>query len=978
MKIENLIESFHSTHATLKKFGYRGGGKDGEWSGWISDFGRGKNKIMLHKDGEEWVNHSPDNPSDVLASGRGQESLIKYLNKFHHVSEKKDDEKKPSEKKTVKEEILNELKLRPFSDYENWKKEAEARGLRIHIAGKDDWQSSDKDDQTPYLYIARDKMGNRHGKFNQSQKSGHLREDLYMQTQALQEDYKSGKKVFAHLDDTPDNHRHRMIHSLTAYDSTQQQRAAANPRAYHNPHALSHYMKAADEAYQSMKAGMAPADAINKHFVGYVADRLHKHLGTGGTSIDSQRRKMFGEDYELSAETHAKHDPTTSWTQKTLNVKAVSRRHALDKGIDLLQKQYPDNTHHEVKIVGTNDPRITGTERKLPERMERKIKALKEALELSEAKKEKPKSTCPNCGATRSEMYKTCLACLKPVNESVDEYGEISPFTVDKKKEDQKARLRKMLQSLYKKKRRSIRDEVADAIGLKKYKHPDGGYRYEEIEDDLDNALVTEADKPLIHAIEHGDHVTIVDRFGQKRSGKAVMRSSHGGWVLNMGGRHGTPGLADDSNIVHVRKVRRTQEKDFAHKLLGNVREEGQLEEGKANFHSLHHDFQDQGFDYQGTKNGFRYYEKKGKAQGESSMIRHKFPTLNGNHSFEHIDSLGKTIWKSPSASDTEIKQHLKSIKSINEDNLGHDEHHDLINHENPGALRSGLRRLHQIPFRAGVRSTSQLGDFTKARNNLASALVQKRKELGAKGVRDYVKSLATRRSALKEEENLNEETEMKKGSELHPEDQKHVLNSYVHRYTKEHKPNWANKLRPDGTKHMPQFHSDSDWLNNTKFRVHKKSGRLDHRAKSCESNPTWPHGQNQLKEDHFEKGAEVEVPHKGKMVKGKIVRSDKGDMQSDPFYVVDVGEYASIKVPHHKVRMVSEEREHCDDCGRKTGFTQQDPIFAVDYSDGTKGRLCKDCRSKSGKDLKIFDKNHHYWDDEKRRQEMRRKGWIR
>jgi hypothetical protein len=56
----------------------------------------------------------------------------------------------------------------------------------------------------------------------------------------------------------------------------------------------------------------------------------------------------------------------------------------------------------------------------------------------------------------------------------------------------------------------------------------------------------------IVDAIRAGDRVTIVDRFGQKRTGRAVMRSSHGGWVLNMGGAHGTPGIADESNIVKV------------------------------------------------------------------------------------------------------------------------------------------------------------------------------------------------------------------------------------------------------------------------------------------------------------------------------------------------------------------------------------------------------------------------------------------
>jgi len=58
----------------------------------------------------------------------------------------------------------------------------------------------------------------------------------------------------------------------------------------------------------------------------------------------------------------------------------------------------------------------------------------------------------------------------------------------------------------------------------------------------------------LIDTIKPGDRVTIVDRFGHERTGRAVMPSSHGGWVLNMGGKHGTPGIADDRNVTKVVK----------------------------------------------------------------------------------------------------------------------------------------------------------------------------------------------------------------------------------------------------------------------------------------------------------------------------------------------------------------------------------------------------------------------------------------
>lgn len=59
--------------------------------------------------------------------------------------------------------------------------------------------------------------------------------------------------------------------------------------------------------------------------------------------------------------------------------------------------------------------------------------------------------------------------------------------------------------------------------------------------------------KPMktLGPIRPGDRVTIVNRFGQLRTGRAVMRGPYG-WVLNMGGAHGTPAIADRANIVRV------------------------------------------------------------------------------------------------------------------------------------------------------------------------------------------------------------------------------------------------------------------------------------------------------------------------------------------------------------------------------------------------------------------------------------------
>ena len=52
-------------------------------------------------------------------------------------------------------------------------------------------------------------------------------------------------------------------------------------------------------------------------------------------------------------------------------------------------------------------------------------------------------------------------------------------------------------------------------------------------------------------------------------------------------------------------------------------------------------------------------------------------------------------------------------------------------------------------------------------------------------------------------------------------------------------------------------------------------------------------------------KGSRVLVPHRGRMVEGKIVRYDKGVGYGIPFVVVDVGENESVKTPIHKVEMI-------------------------------------------------------------------------
>lgn len=69
--------------------------------------------------------------------------------------------------------------------------------------------------------------------------------------------------------------------------------------------------------------------------------------------------------------------------------------------------------------------------------------------------------------------------------------------------------------------------------------------------------------RAMLAAIRPGDRVTIlvpngIGRHGtdwKEKTGRAVMRGP-AGWVLNMGGRYGTPGVATLDNLVTVTKGR--------------------------------------------------------------------------------------------------------------------------------------------------------------------------------------------------------------------------------------------------------------------------------------------------------------------------------------------------------------------------------------------------------------------------------------
>jgi hypothetical protein len=102
---------------------------------------------------------------------------------------------------------------------------------------------------------------------------------------------------------------------------------------------------------------------------------------------------------------------------------------------------------------------------------------------------------------------------------------------------------------------RDVQAELSDLLAYSESDRPSRTRLASRLRNLAARVLDKEAseDSNLVDSIRAGDKVTIVDRFNKEHSGRAVMKGP-AGWVLNMGGRHGTPGIASEKNIVKVKK----------------------------------------------------------------------------------------------------------------------------------------------------------------------------------------------------------------------------------------------------------------------------------------------------------------------------------------------------------------------------------------------------------------------------------------
>ena len=73
----------------------------------------------------------------------------------------------------------------------------------------------------------------------------------------------------------------------------------------------------------------------------------------------------------------------------------------------------------------------------------------------------------------------------------------------------------------------------------------------------------------MFNDIMVGDTVYFSTPHSKELKGKAVMKGPVG-WVVNMGGRHGTPGVVTERNFIKIRKGR-NRKPDFLGGFLNGV-----------------------------------------------------------------------------------------------------------------------------------------------------------------------------------------------------------------------------------------------------------------------------------------------------------------------------------------------------------------------------------------------------------------------
>lgn len=82
--------------------------------------------------------------------------------------------------------------------------------------------------------------------------------------------------------------KRKLDHAVTAFDRKQEERAARNPRAYHNAYALGQYLARVADVMADIEAGAEPQAAIVAGFsAGPLRNACLKAIGAAATNADA-------------------------------------------------------------------------------------------------------------------------------------------------------------------------------------------------------------------------------------------------------------------------------------------------------------------------------------------------------------------------------------------------------------------------------------------------------------------------------------------------------------------------------------------------------------------------------------------------------------------------------------------------------------------------------------------------------------------
>jgi hypothetical protein len=162
--------------------------------------------------------------------------------------------------------------------------------------------------------------------------------------------------------------------------------------------------------------------------------------------------------------------------------------------------------------------------------------------------------------------------------------------------------------------------------------------------------------------------------------------------------------------------------------------------------------------------------------------------------------------------------------------NMDQPESNDITKHPGYASLSDADRKAVNEVYSSVYLSRQHLGE------KIAQGTAYEAAKQMCEAVNDKKKPTNYAPGATYENETMDEE--LIHGKKLNSGQHKKVLDAFVHRYTGEHKPYWANKPMPNGEKYKPTHATDKEWVHDHAFHFNKGtnnlSGNHNHAEDGC------------------------------------------------------------------------------------------------------------------------------------------------